>query len=100
MALNYDDEIVIWTYYYARNDDKDPSTDEITGWDKTLFATYELVLNSEMPQHGIALTRRNKSRIVLLAQGSNGKRPVTRVRNACEYFVNAAKLDTDIVPFV
>ena len=98
MPLHYDDEIVIWTYHYARNDDPAPSAEELQDWDRQLFDTYDDALRDELPQHGIALTRRNKSRIVLLAEGSDGKKPVTRVRSACVYFANATQLDLDEEP--
>jgi hypothetical protein len=95
MPLHYEDEIVIWTYHFARTDDADPTEQEVRDWDVNLFDTYEEALKAELPAHGIALTRHNKSRIVLLAEGSTGQRATTRVRKACEFFVNATALDLD-----
>lgn len=98
MSLHYDDEIVIWTYHIANPDKYRPTPDDMKEFDQDLFDTYEDSLTSILPDFAIALTRRNKSRIVLLAAVSNGTQPGRRVRNACNYFAHATTLDLDEPP--
>lgn len=92
MAFDYTEYCVIWTYHHANPADYTPTASELDDWDTQLVQTYEAKLLELMPQFDIPITTENKSRVVALAEVSNGQSPGVRVRNACRYFAAVSAL--------
>lgn len=75
------------TYHYRHPDDYSASPDELDAWTRYLAKIYGPYVEQEMtdarlPAHDLS----TRSRIVLLAELSNGAHPQQRLRNACRYY--------------
>ena len=92
MAFEYSEYCVVWTYHNANAGTYDPSSHDLDDWDTALHAIYEEKLQEIMPEFGITVTTENRSRVVALAEVSNGGSPGARVRNACKYYANVLSL--------
>jgi hypothetical protein len=92
MAFDYTEYCVVWTYHNANPSDYDPSASDLDDWDTQLVETYEAKLQVLMPEFDIPITTENKSRLVALAEISNGQSAGVKARNACRFFAAVAKL--------
>jgi hypothetical protein len=95
VAFNYSEFAVLWTFRHASPDKYNVNANDLKVWDSQLRTRYEDKLVAIMGEFGITLTRENKSRILSLAEVSNGTADGTRVRNACRFFVATRDLALD-----
>ena len=77
---------MLWTYHLKHPGQYDLTSKALQEWDAQLTASYECKLRQRMDEFNIPFSRRTRSRIVALAEVSNGNRPGTRVRNACRFY--------------
>ena len=94
MAFIYSEFCVLWTYRNSNREDDNPGVADLQRWDSLLIYNYEQRLVSAMTHRGIPLTRENKSRIVALAEVSNGELE-DKIDSACTFFTKAMSLPLD-----
>lgn len=95
MGLKHNEFVVLWTYHQEKPADYEPKTAALLEWDQTLVERYESKLTKYMQEFEVPMTRENKSRIVALAQVSNGSVSGTRLRNASRYYSFVSQLSLD-----
>ena len=94
MPLNYRENHIKWTYLPKKG--PDPSKEDLTDWDETLFKRYEDLVVEIMPDFEIVVSPENKSTIVMLSLFSRGQGRRTKVTNACRYFALTRALDLSL----
>ena len=99
MPFAFSEIAVIATYHEEFPSDYKPTVEDLHDWDDQLVQTYASRLEQVLAEFQVAITRENKSRVLMLAVASNGADgSLTQIRNACRYFQHTSGLDLDVEP--
>jgi len=89
MALHYSKPAVIFAFHRRDPADLAPTVAELEQEDADLFEGFDGLLEEQMPLFGIEVTRRSKSRVLMLALVSNGATRRVKTVSACRYYAHA-----------